>query len=51
MKLQFNKITWYSQLATFIVFTIIVPILGFYIFVQYEKTFNIFGTQIEAYQY
>ena len=47
MKIEFNKVTWYSQLATIIVFTIIVPILSFYIYTQYQETFAILDVQVK----
>jgi len=45
MKVEFTKVTWYSRIATYVVFLIIIPILAIHIFNQYEKTFNILGTQ------
>ena len=35
MKIEFNKVTWYSKLAALILFLIIVPALCFYIGEQY----------------
>jgi hypothetical protein len=45
MKIEWNRVTWYSRVFSYIVFLIIIPILALYIFNQYEKTFNILGTQ------
>jgi hypothetical protein len=38
MKIQFNKVTWYSKLLSFIFLVIIVPIITFYIGMEYQKT-------------
>jgi hypothetical protein len=36
MKVEFNKITWYSKLIALILF-ITLPFIGFYLGMQYEK--------------
>lgn len=39
MKIEFNKVTWYSKLGAAILFLVIVPILAFYIGRQYQLVF------------
>ncbi len=36
MKIEFNKVTWYSKLGAILLFLLVVPILTFYIGRQYE---------------
>jgi len=38
LNLQWKKITWYSRLATLIVFLGLVPILCFYVGMQFQVT-------------
>ena len=45
MKIEWNRVTWYSRVLSFILFVIIIPLLGLYIFNQYKKTFNISNFQ------
>jgi hypothetical protein len=41
MKIELNKVTWYSKWTEIIVFILLLPILIFYIGMQYEKTIEI----------
>ena len=36
MKIEFNKVTWYSKLLALVVFLVLVPCLSFYIGEQYQ---------------
>ncbi len=38
MTIEWNKITWYSKLGAIILFIFVVPVLTFYIGMQYEQT-------------
>lgn len=38
MKIEWNKVTWYSKLAAVILFIGILPVWTFYLGTQYEKT-------------
>lgn len=38
MRIEWNKVTWYSKLGAIILFIFIVPILCFYIGMRYEQT-------------
>jgi hypothetical protein len=44
MKIEWNRITWYSKLGAIILFILVIPILTFYIGIQYEKTTNILNS-------
>ena len=35
MKIEFNRVTWYSKLAALVLFLVVVPVLCFYIGEQY----------------
>ena len=37
-KIEWNKVTWYSRLISLVVFLLVLPLLTFYIGIQYEKT-------------
>ncbi len=39
--IQWNEYTWYSRLAALIVFILLLPILTFYLGVQYQKTADV----------
>ena len=41
MNIEFNKVTWYSKLGAIILFLLFLPMLTFYIGMQYEKTSEI----------
>jgi len=36
--IQWNKVTWYSKLGAAALFIAVVPVLTFYIGMQYERT-------------
>jgi len=36
--IKWNEITWYSRMATIVVFVGIMPVVNFFIGVQYERT-------------
>lgn len=42
MTIQWNTVTWYSKLGAIILFILVVPMLTFYIGIQYEKTAAIY---------
>lgn len=44
--IKFNEVTWYSKLAAVIFFIGVLPILIFYIGIQYEKTKSVFIIEI-----
>lgn len=37
MKIQFNKVTWYSKLGAVILFLVVIPVIVFYISRQYQE--------------
>ena len=39
--IKFNQVTWYSKLAAAILFILVLPILTFYIGIQYQATMTI----------
>lgn len=41
--IKFNEVTWYSKLAAVILFIILLPILTFYIGMQYQQVKDISG--------
>ncbi len=45
--IKFNEVTWYSKLAAVLFFIGVLPILTFYIGVQYQKTNSILTTDIQ----
>ncbi len=46
MKIEWNKVTWYSKLGAILLFIFVVPIVTFYIGTQYEKTVSLLGENV-----
>jgi len=50
-KIEFNKVTWYSKLLAVIVLLIGVPLLSFYIGIQYQNTVEVIHSQKETLEF
>lgn len=48
MKIEFNKVTWYSRLTAEIVFLLVIPVLAFYIGRQFESVITLYDTSNSA---
>ncbi|HZS42898.1 MAG TPA: IPT/TIG domain-containing protein [Candidatus Paceibacterota bacterium] len=46
--IKWNEYTWYSRLAALIVFILLLPILTFYLGVQYQKTADVLSLSANA---
>jgi len=46
--IEWNAITWYSRIATIVVFIGILPILNFYIGLKYQETTQAIQQSVEA---
>lgn len=47
-RIQFNKVTWYSKLASVIILLLALPVLTFYIGNVYSRTYNTVAAPAEA---
>ena len=47
-RIEFHKVTWYSRWAAFLFFLLVLPILTFYIGVQYQQTVGVFNNDSTA---
>ena len=45
---QWNEITWYSRMAAIVFFVGVLPILNFYIGIQYQRTDNALEESVAA---
>ncbi len=45
--IQFNKVTWYSKLASIIILLLALPVLTFYIGNVYSRTYNVVAAPAE----
>ena len=46
--IEFHKVTWYSRWAAFLFFLLVLPILTFYIGVQYQQTVGVLNKDIDS---
>ena len=46
--LEWNQVTWYSRMAAIIIFVGVIPVLNFYIGVQYQETNAALQRSVEA---
>jgi hypothetical protein len=46
--IKLNEVTWYSKLAAVIFFIGVLPVLTFYIGIQYQKTNDVFNTETNS---
>ena len=43
MSIKWNKYTWYSKLGALILFILVIPVISFYIGMQYQSTVDTIG--------